>query len=63
MQKYIYKGPVMEFDKCIMNHWESQTVAPSKKKAKSNFKYQFKKQHDRLPTAMIELPGIILESD
>ena len=43
MAKYLYRGPVMEFDRCIVNNWTGQTEAPSEAKAKSNLSYQFKK--------------------
>ena len=35
--KYIYKGPVLEFDKLIAEDWYGETMATSEKKAKSNF--------------------------
>ena len=58
--KYIYEGPVMEFDRCLTEHWRAETVAPSEKKAKSNFAYQFKKQNNRIAGARITLPGKII---
>lgn len=61
MKKYRYIGPVMEFDTCIMNEWEAETIAVSKRKARSNLTYQFKNKYDRLPTAKIMLPGDIIE--
>lgn len=57
MNKYIYDGPVMKFNRCIMDHWEGETVAPSETKAKSNLAYQFKRQNNRLPGTKITLPG------
>lgn len=60
MNKYIYKGPVTEFGKCIMNNWMAETYAPSEAKALSNFKFQFKQQNNRLPGSKIELPGTII---
>lgn len=59
MAKYIYDGPVMEFDKCIADHWKGETIASSEKKARSNLTYQFKKQNNRLASAKITLPGKI----
>lgn len=59
MAKYIYDGPVMEFDKCIADHWKGETIASSEKKARSNLTYQFKKQNNRLAGAKIALPGKI----
>lgn len=61
MKHYIYSGPVYEFDRCIVDHWESETIAPTKKKALSNFKYQFKVKNNKLPTANIKLTGSIQE--
>ena len=37
MHKYFYNGPVMEFDKCISEHWSGETMAVSASKAKNNF--------------------------
>ena len=42
--KYVYKGPVLEFDKLIAEDWYGETMATSEKKAKSNLIYQFKKK-------------------
>lgn len=57
MNKYIYDGPVMEFDRCIASHWKGETMAPSESKAKSNLAYQFKKNYNRAPRSKIILPG------
>ena len=46
MNKYSYNGPVMEFDRCIANKWQGETMAVSEKKAKSNLVYQFKKKNN-----------------
>lgn len=32
MNKYSYKGPVMEFEQCVSNSWEGTTYATSEKK-------------------------------
>lgn len=56
---YTYKGPVMEFDRCISNNWESSTYATSEKKARSNLTYQYKKKHGKIPATKITLPGKI----
>ena len=45
MPRYIYKGPVMEFNTLLADIWEGETVAPSEKKARSNLTYQFKKPY------------------
>lgn len=59
MNKYIYNGPVMEFEKCIANHWEASTYAISEKKARSNLIFRFKKETSRMPYTKITLPGKI----
>lgn len=56
---YVYKGPVVEFGRCIANKWEASTYAPSENKARSNLTYRFKKEHGKAPTARITLPGKI----
>lgn len=60
MNKYSYKGPVLEFDKIIANHWESTTVAVSEKKARCNLAYQFKTETGRIARTKITLPGKIV---
>lgn len=59
MPKYIYDGPVMEFDYCIVDHWKGETIAPSESKARSNLAYQFKKKYNRVARTRISLPGEI----
>ena len=61
--KYLYNGPVMEFDRCIDNHWEGTTMAPTEQKARSNLAYQYKKMFGREPTAKISLPGKLLRGE
>lgn len=61
MERYVYDGPVMQFDRCIMNNWHGTTCASSQSKAKSNLIYQFKKQNNILPTAKIMLAGKVKE--
>ena len=64
MKYYIYKGPVLEFDRCIENNWFGKTKAASKAKAKSNLIYQYKKSTGRLPKTKIDLPGkLVLEGE
>lgn len=57
MPRWVYDGPVMEFDTCIANHWRGETFAPSEAKAKSNLTYQFKKKNNQIPSSKITLPG------
>lgn len=59
MKQFVYKGPVLEFDKIIANNWEASTLAVSEKKARCNLAYQFKKNHGRTPNTKITLPGKI----
>ena len=64
MGYYIYKGPVMEFGRCIENNWYGKTKAVSEAKAKSNLAFRYKKATGRLPRTNIELPGkIVLEGE
>lgn len=63
MHEYFYSGPVKEFDKVIVNHWDATTYAVSEKKARSNFTFQFKKEYGRSVNARISLPGKITMID
>ena len=58
-RKFCYDGPIVEFGKCITQRWIGYTYAPTKEKARSNLSYQYKKQHGRVPSAKITLPGRI----
>lgn len=60
MPRYSYKGPVMEFGRCISNRWEASTYAVSEGKARSNLTYQYKKQHNKVAGTKITLPGEIV---
>ena len=62
-QKYMYDGPVLEFDRCVADHWKGETMAPSEKKARSNLTYQYKKQNNRVPGTKVTLPGKIKMAD
>ena len=57
--KYIYDGPVMEFDKLVMDHWKGETIAPSEKKARNNLAYQYKTKNNRVLGIKVTLPGKI----
>ena len=63
MNKYIYNGPVMEFDRCIANQWKGETVAVSEKKARANLTFRYKQEQGKAPTAKISLPGKITMVD
>lgn len=56
-KQYSYDGPVMEFNRCIANHYKASTYAPSESKARANLAYRFKQDTGRVPTAQIKLPG------
>lgn len=60
MKQYRYKGPVMEFDRCIANNWEASTYAVSPSKARSNLTYRFKKDHNKSANTKISLPGKLI---
>ena len=57
MHMYIYDGPVLEFGKVIADRWVAKTYAPGEGRARCNLAYQFKKQHNRVASAKITLPG------
>jgi hypothetical protein len=52
--KYIYTGPVSDGTKELARQWHGETVAPTLEKAKSNLKYQFNTQYNRLPYCKVE---------
>ena len=60
MNKYLYDGPVMEFDTCIQHRWQGSTYAVSEKKARSNLAYQYKMQTGRAPRSKITIPGKLI---
>lgn len=57
--EYSYSGPVLEFDRVVCNRWTAKTYAPSEKKARSNFAYQYKRQFNKVQNVKIFLPGKI----
>lgn len=57
--KYVYDGPVLQFEQIVADHWRGETMAPTAKKARSNLTYQFKKQNNRIAGTKIKLPGEI----
>lgn len=59
MNRYMYDGPVVAFDKCIEHRWKGETTAISERKAKSNLTYQYKKKNNMMPNMKISLPGEI----
>lgn len=63
MPRYIYKGPVMEFNTLLAFFSEGATVSPSQISARSNLTYQFKKRNNRIAGTRITLPGKIMMVD
>lgn len=63
MNKYSYSGPVMEFDRCVADHWEGSTYAVSEKRARVNLTFRYKQEHYLLANAKISLPGKIIMVD
>lgn len=59
-KRYSYAGPVCEFGRVIASMWTGETSAPSKRKAKSNLAYQFKRDNKKIRTAKITLPGEVV---
>ena len=59
MNRYYYDGPVLIFGKLIADHWKAETIAESKEKARSNFKYQYKKNNNLILKTKVDLPGEI----
>lgn len=57
MQEWTYDGPVLIFDKCVADKWHASTFAVSEKKAKSNLKYRFKKEHGYVTGTRVDIPG------
>lgn len=59
MNKYIYDGPVMAFERCVADRWTGETLAVSENKARSNLAFRYKKEHGMIPATRITLPGKI----
>lgn len=59
--RYRYQGPVLAFDRLIINNWSGETIATSEKKAKSNLCYKFKKYANLANNTRVSLPGKIKE--
>ena len=57
--KYSFSGAVLKYGTPVCSNWKAETVAPSKEKAISNFKYRFKKEANLIPSVPIELVGQI----
>lgn len=59
VDKYVYEGPVMRFERCVDPHWKATTTAISEKKAMNNLAYRYKRDHNLEAAARIALPGKI----
>lgn len=59
MERYVYSGPVMIFDRCVENRWTAETRAASDQKARNNLTYRWKKEHGYLPNQRVTLPGAL----
>lgn len=59
-KKYYYEGPVEEFGRCIDTNWSATTYAPTEKRARSNLEYRYKKEHNKIPSTPVKLPGKIV---
>ncbi len=57
MYKYVYDGPVMEFDRCVQSNWKGETMAESEARALSNLSYQWKRKNKHVVGIKITLPG------
>ena len=57
--KYFYYGTVKVFDRIVASKWFGETYAVSKKEARSNLEYQFKKQTGRSANSKVNLPGTV----
>lgn len=61
MKRYLYSGPVLEFDRIVEERWSGETMAATEKKAKSNLTFQWKKRNNRTKNSRVSLPGEIKE--
>lgn len=56
-----YEGPVLQFGQVVAQNLKMETIAVSAKAARRNFLKQAKDYFGLLPSAMLELPGEIIE--
>lgn len=61
MYKYIYDGPVMVFNQLVTDQWVGETLAVTKRKARSNLMYQCKQALGLSGSAAVIMPGTIRE--
>lgn len=60
-RRYKLDGAMCLFDNLIDGNVHGTTMAVSKAKAKSNFEYNYKKNHNMLPTSKVTFKGTITE--
>ena len=60
MNRYIYKGPVFVYGKCVADRWQAETLAATKDKAVSNLKFQAKRTLGLGPQASVTLTADVL---
>lgn len=63
MKRYVYAGPVYEFDNLVASKWKGETIARSRAQARNNLAYQFKRQTNRTANTRIRVTGDLLEFD
>lgn len=63
MDRYIYSGPVMQFERIVAPKWSAETSAVSEAKARSNLIFQYKKLVGLAPYAKITLPGKVMRAE
>ena len=63
MYRYIYDGPVKEFNKVITEKLKGETMAVSEKRASDNLAFQFKREFGKSLNSKISFPGKIMFID
>lgn len=61
--QYSYNGPVMEFGRCVADHYKATTYAPSEAKARANLAYRYKQETGKIARTKVELPGKLVVID
>lgn len=56
-KQYSYNGPVLEFGRCVADHYKASTYATSEAKARSNIAYRYKQETGKIARTQIKLPG------
>lgn len=63
-RRYTYNGPVMEFERCVADHWKASTYALPEGKARANLAHNYKVSNGKALNAKIILPGkIVMEEE